>query len=462
VHVPDYPNIAVQFGDGNSNNSVFGADGESSFHSKLFGITANHQLAGFNLNGGFNHNTSNSLFPEFLTGQPAANSETSSNSYNFNVSHLLPMHGSISAAAGRSVVHSESGGDKFNANIDTVSSGVNFAPIRRLDVGASTEYTDNLDGMLYQSLITGGTVLPSSLLSTSTHSLDVNGHASYSLPSAHLLFMATADRRSQSVLGSSISADSLNEMVNYGNDWLGGFLNASMSISETSVSFDHGTKTLGLMDMVSYSRKIQNWNLNGSFNYSRNTQTVLVGYTTSGYGYGAGIGRKLSTYSYFSVNTSGMKSVFNNVAGSGNFSQSYAASYSMKLFAVNGSYNRANGTSILTSEGLTPVNNPPTSAVPLQVLVFNGTSYSFGASTTPMRGLILSGTYSHSISHSLGGTTTSLNTNAQLNTMLQYKVRQLWITGGYLKLQQGFTITGQPAASDSAFYIGVSRWFKFF
>ena len=57
---------------------------------------------------------------------------------------------------------------------------------------------------------------------------------------------------------------------------------------------------------------------------------------------------------------------------------------------------------------------------------------------------------------------TSQNTTAQLNTMLQYKVRQLWITGGYLRLQQGFSITGQPAASYSSFFMGITRWFKFF
>jgi hypothetical protein len=46
--------------------------------------------------------------------------------------------------------------------------------------------------------------------------------------------------------------------------------------------------------------------------------------------------------------------------------------------------------------------------------------------------------------------------------MLQYKVRQLWIQGGYLKLQQGFSITGQPYASYSSFYMGITRWFNFF
>ena len=461
IRLPDYPKLSFQFADGNSSNSILGTSGENSYHSKTFAASAFHTLAGFNLGGGYTHNNTHSLLPEFLAGEPPQTSNTSSDSYNFDLSHALPFHGGISAGVGQSIIDSEASGDKFTATVDSVNSGVSFAPVRNLDVGVTALYTNNLNGSLYQSLVTSGAVLPASVLHFSTHSRDISSHASYGLPSLHLIFMVTEDHRQQSFFGSSISADTVNEMVNYNNELLGGFLNATVNISQTSVNFNQGTSSSGLTNIVSYNRKVHEWHLNGSFNYSRNTQTVLVGYTSSGYGFGASLGRRLSQYSYFSINASGMKSTFGN-AGFDNSNQSYSASVSLRLFSVSGSYSKASGISILTAGGLTPISNPLPLVLPLQSLLFDGKTYSFGASTTPIRGLVLSGVYSHSRSHTIGVSAISQNSSAQLNTLLQYKVRQLWITGGYTKVQQGFTITGLPATSDSAFYVGITRWFKFF
>ena len=108
------------------------------------------------------------------------------------------------------------------------------------------------------------------------------------------------------------------------------------------------------------------------------------------------------------------------------------------------------------------MSNPLPDLNPLQAIYFNGKFYSIGASTNPVYGLVLSGTYSKTNSSTLAASAFSQNSTAQLNTMLQYKVRKLWITGGYLKLQQGFSITGQPAASYSSFFVGITRWFNFF
>jgi hypothetical protein len=197
-------------------------------------------------------------------------------------------------------------------------------------------------------------------------------------------------------------------------------------------------------------------------NYTRNTETVLVGYTTSGYGYSAGIGRSIGTYSHWSANVSTSKSIFNNVAGSGSLNQSYSTALSLKKFSVSGAYSKADGTSILTPTGLVPVSTPVPIVTPGQLIMFGGKSYSFAASTTPIRGLTLSAGWSKANSNTLAASASSQNNTEQQFAMLQYKLRQLWITGGYLKLTQGFSLIGGPPTSGSSFYIGVSRWFKFF
>lgn len=462
IHVPDYPSVSLQFMDGHNANSVFGTDSESTSHSDSFGVNVSHTLSGFHLNGGYNYNKLEAVTPEFLTGQAPLASDSSSNSFNFGVGHSLPLHGAISAGVSRSDVSAEYSGGSYSATIDSFNAGAGFQPIHNLNLGVNTQYTDNLGGTLYQSIIAAGGVVPPALLQYSTQSLDINSTANYSLPALHLTFGANADHREQTTLGISIASNTFNEMVSYGNSLLGGFFNATTGVTQTSVDVADSPTTLGLFEIVSYTRKVQRWNLSGSFNYSRNTQTVLIAYTSSGYGYSAGIGRKIGSYSHWSATANVSKSSFNNVSGSESSNQSYSTAFSMKRFSVSGSYAKANGTSILTPTGLALVLVPVPIVSPAQVILFGGKSYSVGASTTPIRGLTLSASYSKARSNTLGGSASSQNSTEQMNALLQYKLRQLWITGGYLKLTQGFSIIGGPPTSSSSFFIGVSRWFKFF
>ena len=235
-----------------------------------------------------------------------------------------------------------------------------------------------------------------------------------------------------------------------------------MDVANSPSSLANSPSTLGFFETVTYTRRVQRWDLSGSLNYTRNTQTVLVGYTTSGYGYSAGIGRKIGTYSHWSASANATKSTFNNVSGSGNFSQSYSTALSLKKFSVSGTYAKADGTSILTPTGLVPVSAPVPIVTPGQLIMFGGKSYSFSAGATPIRGLTLSAGWSKANSNTVEASANSQNNTQQQFAMLQYKLRQLWITGGYLKLTQGFSLIGGPPTSGSSFYIGVSRWFKFF
>lgn len=460
IRIPDYPKVSLQFADGNNESSIFGTDANSQFHTKSFGVGASHMLAGFSLNGGYHYTNTSGLTPSILVDEPSETTHTSSNSVNFGVGRALPLHGTFMATAEHSDITSDAMGERFSGTVDSVGGGVGFEPVHNLNVGAGANYSNNLEGNLYQAVIASGTAIPASLLSSSTHSLDISTHANYLIPPLHLTLVADADRRQQTILGMSLTADTFNEMATYGHDFLGGFLNATTGVTETTENANNGEKTLGLFDNASYQRNILGFNVTGSVNYMRNTQTILIGYTSSGYGYSGGIGRKLSPYTYVGFNAVGSKTVFSNQPGAGNFNQSYQGSLTLKRFSASGSYGKANGLSFLTPSGLTIVTTPV--VTPLQTITFGGTSYSFGASTNPMRGLVLSGTYSSSRNNTIATSATSNNSTRLLNGFLQYKVRQLWVTGGYMRIQQEISITGQPAASDSSFYVGITRWFKFF
>jgi hypothetical protein len=270
---------------------------------------------------------------------------------------------------------------------------------------------------------------------------------------------ASASHEAQTYLGKSLSSNVFQQMVNYGNMVKGGFLNATTGVTETMVNISNSTSSLGFFENVSYNHLVHGWELSGGGNYSRNTQTTLIAYTTSGYGYSGALGRRLGSHSHWNLSTSGSKSIFNNSPGTGTFSQTYSTALALRWFSVSGSYQKGSGSSFVTPTGLvvSPIPLPPSEAI-----LFSGKSYSLGAATTVVSGLTLSTSWSKALSDTTGSATTSRNSTEAMWTMLQYKLRKLTIIGGYSRLTQGFSVTGQLPETGSSFYIGISRWFNFF
>jgi len=457
VRVPDYPKFSFQFSDGTSANSIFGTDLNTTAHVTTLGVLVSDELAGFDLNGGYQRGSQNEMIPELVSGEPAVTSDSSVNSFNFGAGHKLPLDGAFSAGFSRSYLSTNYTGGNYNGTIDTVTGTAGFSPMPHLNLSVNTQYTDNLSGLLYQPIVTSGGVVPSSLLNYSTNALTVTGQASYSLGVVNVI--GTASHQEQTVMGQSISADTFQEMLNFGKPLFRGFLNATIGVTQSAVNYSQDPTNLGEFGTVSYTKKVQGWEFSGSVNYSRNTQTVLLTYTSSGQGYSAAIGRRIGLRGHWNANASEVKSSFNNLAGSGSSSQSYSTAFSLGNYGVNGGYSKASGNSILTPSGLIPSPIPIPTA---QTILFNGTSYTAGAFATPVRGLVLSASYSRANSNTLGAVAESQTSTTQLVTLLQYRLRQVWIQGGYLKLNQGLSITGQPPAMNASFYVGISRWFNFF
>jgi hypothetical protein len=457
MRIPDYPKVSFQFSDGSSANSIFGTALNTTANVKSLGVLVSDTLAGFDLNGGYQRGTQNEMIPELVSGEPAQTSNSSVNSFNFGAGHKLPLDGAFSAGFSRSYLNTDYTGGNYNGIIDTITGSAGFSPLQRLNLSVNTEYTDNLSGLLYQPIVSSGGVVPGSLLNYSTNSTTVTGQASYSFSYVNLI--ATASHQNQTVLGQSISADTFQEMVNFGKPIFGGFLNATGGVTQSLVNYAQDPTTLGEFGTLSYTKRVQGWELSGSVNYSRDTQTVLLTYTSSGQGYAAAIGRRIGSSGHWNANFSDVKSSFDNLAGSASSSQSYSTAFSIGNYGVNGGYSKASGNSILTPSGLTPSPIPIPTA---QTILFDGSSYSLGAFATPSRGLVLSASYSRANSNTLGLSAASQTSTTQLVTLVQYRLRQVWIQGGFLRLSQGLSITGQPPTMNASFYMGISRWFNFF
>lgn len=465
VHLEKLPTLNLSFSDADDSYSIYGANSDGRLHSETFSATSNYKIAGFNLNGGYQFVDSKIALPEFLAGESAQNTNSDGGTYFLSVAHNLPWDGNISAGASRLDLHtnlSETGStDKYDTIIDTLTGALSFAPAAHLHVGANTYYTDNLEGTLYNTLVTAGAVLPETGPQPSSHDLSLTGYANYELPAQHLNFHAFAERQQQDFLGSSFTSDSYNGTATYSNRILGGQLNGVLGLTRTSINTTHQS-LWGLNSSLNYTHQVQRWTLAGGFSYSQNTQTVLINYVASGYNYNLNVGRRLRRRAYWGAYASGARSLLTNVPGSSNSSQSYSTSLSLFRLSINGSYSMASGNAVLTSTGLVPTPIPIPVVNPAAVVLYNGKSYSAGIGSSPIRGLTLSAIYAKALSATNSNSTLSNNNNENIYFLATYRLRKLNLQGGYLRLVQGFTGSGMPPILTGSFYVGVSRWFNFF
>jgi len=456
--VPKMPTVSVSFLDGNDQYSLYGADGDlSSTYRSLF-VQSNYRVAGFNLNGSYRDSTNQSQIPEIL-GNPAQSTDSDTSSFSFGIGHSLPFHGSFSASANRSEVSADYESGNYNATLDSVTAGMGFSPIRNLNLGANFQYNDNLAATLDQTIIAAGGAVETSP-QQSSHSLSLTGFATYMVPSLHLTFSATDEHRDQAFLGEAYESDAYSGSVNYSNRLLGGNLNVTAGVTHTLVS-STDQSLLGLMGSVNYSREIKNWSLSTMAHYAQDTQTVLIAYTSGGYGYSSSLSRKFGRKSHWSANAAGSRSTLSNQPGAANFSQSYSTALSTKWGSLSGAYSKSSGNSILTSTGLTPVTVPLPVVTPSSVILYGGTAYSAGISLTPFRGLVMNTSYSRAMSNTQGNSVTSNNKTEQLNAYLLYQVRKIYFTAGFSKLTQSFSANGNAPAMIATYYFGLSRWFNF-
>ena len=239
--------------------------------------------------------------------------------FNFGASHKLPWYGVFTANYNHSYFNSDYADTNYSGAVDVVNAAATFHPIDRLDVGLSSNYTNNLLGALYQNIITSGGVLQQNTPGTTSTSFDVDGYGSYKV-TEHIFALGNVDYREQSYLGSSFNGTTVTGSVTYWKHLLGGTFSSVFSISRS----DNNTTsqaTTGLVALANYSRQIGGWSVTGAANYSQNAQTALISYTTSGFGYSGSIGHRLGRYNW-NANVGGSQSVL-NLPGYGNSNQFY-------------------------------------------------------------------------------------------------------------------------------------------
>jgi hypothetical protein len=443
-----------------ANSSVYGTTNEieSDFHS-VFG-TLNYTLAGFRLGGGVHYSNGNYTFPQFLVGQTSQASHVDTTTYDFNLSRGLARYDTTTwLNYSRDTTSYNALGTKDSETDDVVTGGVSLKPTNKLSASFGADYDDNLAGAVYQVENSAGALVPVSLPGEKSHSWGVYGEAQYDLANE---FYLTGDvtEREQLFLGTSVSSTAWSGGADYGHRLLGGRFTGGAFVTRSNLGDSYGS-IWGLSSNAIYSRYIAAWNFSGSFGYSRNAETFLIGYTTSGYNYSTSVSRQFGRLSWNGT-AAGSKSLFSQSVGTTSFTQSYSTGLSYRWLGVSGGYSRSSGIGLYTNQGIAP---PPSGLPPTLLpspVPYSGTTYSVGLGGTPVRGLIFSGSFARTRSSTESELLASNNRSDEANAYLQYQFRKVFFTAGYSRLVQGFSASTLAPAMVSTYYFGVSRWFKVF
>lgn len=457
--LPNMPTLSVGYSQGDGSGTIYGTSEETTSSSKLFNVHSNYAIAGFNLTAFYTHNTLDSKFPEFLSGQSESIQNSSGNDVGVGAQHALPLRGTFYVNYNRAVsdssYFSQAGQSTNTSNYtdDIENAGASFHPTQKLAFNVSESYTSNLSGYLAQSLTTNGASVPGIDLGSGAHSMTSGGGVSYQFTS-FLAGSAQATYYDQYYFGKSYTGEYLSGTVSYGKRLFDMF---TFSGSVVDSSNGQGQNALGFMGNVNFFHRFGGWTTSGVFSYAQNVQSILITYTTSSYNYNASVHRRLPGNWRWMAAYSGSHSGLTNEPGTSSQSRGYSTALSSRLITLSANYNKASGISLLGAGGLVPVGTTPGVS---DFITFGGDGYGGGFSLTPVRRLVVAGSFNRAISNTIGETESHNNLEIY-NAQLQYHLRRIGLQAGYTRFTQGISAVGLPANTTS-YFAGITRWFDFF
>jgi len=457
--IPNLPWVSVGYSQGDGSGTIYGTSEETSSTTRLFNLRSGYQIAGFRLNAFLDRNSLDSKFPQFLAGQSESIQDSTGHDVGFGAQHSLPLHGQFFANYDRASADTNyfsNAGQVSNTSSytdDIVNAGASFHPVPKLTLNVTENYTSNLNGYLSQSLSSNNAPVVGLSLGSGAHSSTVGGGATYQFTN-FLSASTQATYYDQTYFGKSYTGTYVSGTVSYGKRLLDMFTFSGSVIDSDN---GQGTNALGFIGNVNFFHRIKGWQTSGVFSYAQNVQSLLVTYTTSYYSYSANLHRRLPAGLQWTAAFNGTHSGLTNYQGTSSHSEGYSTALGSRRFTLNGNYTQSNGISLLGASGFVPVSGTPGVN---DFITFGGTSYGGGVSVTPLRRLLIAGSFSRAISNTIGQTVSHNNTEI-FNAQLQYHLRRIGLQAGYTRFTQGISAVGAPANTTS-YFVGISRWFDFF
>ena len=372
--LPGLPTLSVGYSQGSGSGNIYGTSEQTSSDTKLFQVHSNYAIAGFRLNAFYNHNTLNSVYPEFLTGQGESVQDSTGQDLGFGAQHSLPIHGQFFASFNRASADSNyssgvaQGATNSSYIDDTENAGASFQPTQRWGFNVNESYTSNLNGYLAQALGTGG--VPPVNVGTGSHSMTMAGSTNYQFTN-FLTGTAQATHYDQFYFGQDYAGTFVSGTINYGKKLLDMF---TFSASVLDSSNGNNTNAVGFIGNANYSHTIKGWQTSAVFSYAQDAQTLLASYTTSYYNYSANVHRRFGGWQW-TAGFNGTHSGLTNYSGTTSHSEGYSTSFGSRRFTVTGNYTTGVGISLLGTGGLQGL--PPTPGLS-NFITYNGDGYGGG------------------------------------------------------------------------------------
>ena len=465
---PGWPTLSVGYQQGSGSGTIYGTDLTTNSSTRVFNLHSTYSVGGFLLNAYYDHNSYETLLPEFLSGSVTDEKNNAEGSdIGISGSRRLPLNGEFYGSFTHSDIDTdfltpilgsaETTNSNFTTNVEAL--GANFHPTNKLGFFANESYISDLSGYLNQGLINNGTEAAPVNLGTGSHSLTAGGGVNYNF-TENLAGQAQATYYDQTYYGQSYNGTYLSGSIYYNKRILDMF-SFWASVIDSSTP-ETGNNAVGFISNVNFFRRFGPWDVSSNFIYGQNVQSVLISYTTSYYNYSANVHRRLGTRWHWSSAFSGTHSGITQEANSSYRSQSYSTALSNGAFAVNGFYNNASGNSLITAGGIVPLPITTPGISPADLIQFTGSSYGGGLSYTAFRKLSLSASYSRGLSDTLSNSIYSRNNTEIFNTQMQYHLRRIGVLAGYTRLTQGITASGFLPGTENSFFVGIQRYIKFF
>ena len=463
--IPGAPPVNIQYSQTASENSIFGTSQDDHTDAKNLNVFSNYKLAGWYMGAHLTDTWTSTELPALITGtDQAVTGDTNSKSFSVNANHKLPLRGSFGASYGWSDFTGNENGSSYSGGNQTLSASAAFAPTDRFTSSFQANYDSSLAGSIEQQLIGVGAVTPQVDLGKSSYSISLNNSDNVVITKS-LSAGFNVGHVEQVVYGETVSATHFSAIIDYRflkPLWGTVVVYAGLNDEATEA----GNTGAGLIAGVNFTKQWSNFELDGSFGYSQDTQTVLATEVTSNYSYLAKAQRRLGRRVRWLTTFNGFHTGLGEAEGSSAHAESYGTQFVYKMYNVGATYGHTSGTVLLTANGL--VAAPGTLAPVLTAngsLLDTGSSYSFSFTTNPIRRLSFSTSYMRTLNDSLAGAAGAANSNSASKVFLMfttYQFRKMVFTAGYTDLNQFVSASGLPPASYTNFYVGIQRWFKAF
>ena len=463
--LPNMPTLTATYAINHGTSSIFGAQGENKQNDRTLTLLSTYNLGGFRLSGGYTHRNVDSNFTELLDGATAPIvTKAGNNSYQFSGMHSFPMQGSYSFSWNRSTYgydYHDSYRSMSSGKSDTVNGNLVFRPASKLSVSVNGSFNNSALGDIPETIVSTGQVVNTVNLGSFRNEM-VGATASYEVIS-NLDLQGMVNHERQIFMGRTYEATQFGGGANYNvqHRFLGSF---SFALAAFDTANQEGNSALGFTGNLNFARKFAGWEVDANTNYSQNVQTMFLLYTTSSVGYVGNIRRRLGNRIFWMGGFGGSHSALTAQAGSSSSSQRWSSTFTYHSYSFNGFYSKSDGAAAFTPTGLVPVpiGLPPSLFAPGAIIEYGSKAWGVNASTVVRRRLTLSGGYASSDGSTVDPVQSTFSNNQIYNIIFQYRLRKIFVNGGYTELHQDVGTVGSVPVKVTTYYIGISRWFNFF